>query len=175
MGNMPSPPLPDFLPAQVGAEVIHMRLPPPPLPPAWWVLGWSTCPPPLSLPAQVGAEVDRIEAEIQDMNPGIMWVDLETDRGLARYTRHRVDTAHPTSSGSVWDLGRSASSRSSGGSLDSVECNKTSIDAAGAGRGAVCVCERGGGVGVGVSVGGGGMLCVPSVCVCLRVRVCVRL
>ncbi|KAG1660211.1 hypothetical protein FOA52_005080 [Chlamydomonas sp. UWO 241] len=29
----------------------------------------------------VGAEVDRIEAEIQTLNPGIRYVDLETDRG----------------------------------------------------------------------------------------------
>lgn len=29
----------------------------------------------------VGAEVDRIEAEIQQLNPGVVYVDLETDRG----------------------------------------------------------------------------------------------
>lgn len=29
----------------------------------------------------VGAEVDRIETEIQAINPGIRYVDLETDRG----------------------------------------------------------------------------------------------
>ncbi|KXZ46661.1 hypothetical protein GPECTOR_41g625 [Gonium pectorale] len=29
----------------------------------------------------VGAEVDRIELDIQKMNPGIIYVDLETDRG----------------------------------------------------------------------------------------------
>ncbi|KAG2500759.1 hypothetical protein HYH03_001521 [Edaphochlamys debaryana] len=33
------------------------------------------------LVSAVGAEVDRIESEIQKMNPGICWVDLETDRG----------------------------------------------------------------------------------------------
>lgn len=29
----------------------------------------------------VGAEVDRIETEIQRINPGVRYVDLETDRG----------------------------------------------------------------------------------------------
>jgi zinc transporter 9 len=29
----------------------------------------------------VGAEVDRLETEIQSLNPGIRFVDLETDRG----------------------------------------------------------------------------------------------
>ncbi|GLC42515.1 hypothetical protein PLESTB_001106300 [Pleodorina starrii] len=33
------------------------------------------------LVSAVGAEVDRIESEIQKMNPGILYVDLETDRG----------------------------------------------------------------------------------------------
>ncbi|GAX81488.1 hypothetical protein CEUSTIGMA_g8917.t1 [Chlamydomonas eustigma] len=32
----------------------------------------------------VGAEVDRLETEIQSLNPGIRFVDLETDRGRAR-------------------------------------------------------------------------------------------
>lgn len=31
----------------------------------------------------VGAEVDRIESELRALNPGIRWVDLETDRGRA--------------------------------------------------------------------------------------------
>lgn len=29
----------------------------------------------------MGAEVDRIETEIQRINPGVRYVDLETDRG----------------------------------------------------------------------------------------------
>ena len=29
----------------------------------------------------VGAEVDRIEGEIQSLNPAVRYVDLETDRG----------------------------------------------------------------------------------------------
>lgn len=33
--------------------------------------------------SSVGSEVDRIEAEIQSLVPGVRYVDLETDRGLA--------------------------------------------------------------------------------------------
>ena len=29
----------------------------------------------------MGQEVDRIEVDIQSMNPGVLFVDLETDRG----------------------------------------------------------------------------------------------
>lgn len=35
----------------------------------------------------VGAEVDRIETEIQRINPGVRYVDLETDRGQVTGTR----------------------------------------------------------------------------------------
>lgn len=31
--------------------------------------------------SNIGAEVDRIEAEIQELVPGVRYVDLETDRG----------------------------------------------------------------------------------------------
>jgi len=37
----------------------------------------------------VGAEVDRLETEIQCRNPGIRFVDLETDRGRVRPTGPR--------------------------------------------------------------------------------------
>lgn len=48
----------------------------------------------------VGAEVDRIEVEIQAINPGIRYVDLETDRAGYRTTKAIVGTAPNTGNSS---------------------------------------------------------------------------
>lgn len=55
----------------------------------------------------VGAEVDRIETDIQRINPGIRYVDLETDRGSASTwprARRPPPPSHPepTTAAAVW-------------------------------------------------------------------------
>jgi len=64
----------------------------------------------------VGAEVDRIETEIQAINPGIRYVDLETDRGQVGnintiFIRSSTMQNCRAASSSQVDCGRSAAAR----------------------------------------------------------------
>lgn len=56
------------------------------------------CFPGKELVSQVGAEVDRLEAEIRKLVPGVVHVDLEVDRGKIerRFKENSVDSVNPS-------------------------------------------------------------------------------
>eukprot|EP00197_Chlamydomonas_leiostraca_P006155 CAMPEP_0202858940 /NCGR_PEP_ID=MMETSP1391-20130828/1265_1 /ASSEMBLY_ACC=CAM_ASM_000867 /TAXON_ID=1034604 /ORGANISM="Chlamydomonas leiostraca, Strain SAG 11-49" /LENGTH=659 /DNA_ID=CAMNT_0049537923 /DNA_START=118 /DNA_END=2097 /DNA_ORIENTATION=+ len=80
-----------------------------------------------SIISSVGAEVDRIEAEIQAINPGIRWVDLETDRGRVPIHIVAPIPPAPTSSTSPPASGSAAPSSSSGASAASVSASAAAV------------------------------------------------
>ncbi|GIL60410.1 hypothetical protein Vafri_14861 [Volvox africanus] len=69
------------------------------------------------LVSAVGAEVDRIESAIQKMNPGILYVDLETDRGRHDSWRRGAAALGIQGAGSADGLA------SYGGSVDEYFCS----------------------------------------------------
>ncbi|PNW82678.1 hypothetical protein CHLRE_06g289150v5 [Chlamydomonas reinhardtii] len=74
----------------------------------------------------VGAEVDRIEGEIQKLNPGILYVDLETDRGRHDSWRRGAISLGLDNGGG----GSSSGGASSGGSTSGAGGSRADADPA---------------------------------------------
>ncbi|KAG2430069.1 hypothetical protein HXX76_010169 [Chlamydomonas incerta] len=79
----------------------------------------------------VGAEVDRIEGEIQKLNPGILYVDLETDRGRHDSWRRGAISLGLDNGGGGGGNGGSGGSSSSGSGGSSAGGSRADADNAG--------------------------------------------